>query len=225
MVDEPTKDTIPTIPFKLRLDMFILCESWCGFGLRFEHARQLEINSVKQKLDGTVDQRERSKLANEIDEKRKLLSLVALKGFSMITKAMAALLKGPITDKLEPGLTLDTNSLLSWINAILASPNSAYHDVIRPAIVSLLTYNTANERLFEDIIRQCYSSERASEPKIPHHYFMAIVECVSQHVLLNKYITKILCLALCQIGHESKSIRRGAANLILSIDRFPYLLI
>lgn len=204
MENHPLNRFMPIIPFKLRLDIFILCESWCGFGLRFEHARQMEANSVKLKLDSAADQRARSKLSSQIDQNRKALGLVAL-------KAMVTLLKGPITDNAEPGLTLDINSLLSWINAIISSSSSTYHDIVRPAIVSLLVYNSTNDRLFEDIICHCYTKDS----KLPNQYFLAIIEFVSKNEVSSKYITKILCLALFQIGHESKNIRRGAANVKL----------
>jgi hypothetical protein len=67
--------------FKMRIDLYKLCESWSGFGSRGEHLRETEANVVNKMLDSISDSRERAKLSSTVVEDRKILVSVSIQGF------------------------------------------------------------------------------------------------------------------------------------------------
>ncbi|KAI8911076.1 cell morphogenesis N-terminal-domain-containing protein [Gorgonomyces haynaldii] len=198
------------MPFKLRLDLFNLFQSWCGHGIASEQSREREQIMMTRILDSIKDMRERANLTATMDQQRKKLITGAL-------SAMACLLKGPITSPSDPGLTLDLTSLIVWINSIILSTKGSFRHIANAAIVSLMTFNATNEQLTEELIKQCYVSSK--DVKVTNEYFLALVEFVSCQPVWQGSISKYLCLAIYQIGSEFKYLRTGAARLFLAIDR------
>ncbi|KAL5035352.1 hypothetical protein BDV3_005299 [Batrachochytrium dendrobatidis] len=213
------------IPFALRLELVLLFESWCGFGLNSDMTRDREARMMKVVLEQVKDISLRATVTSTLEEQRKALEAASL-------KSIASLCNGPISSKDNAYLQLDLSRLIIWINAILGSPHVEYHPIARKTIEHLLSNNISNERLIEELLKQCYNHQKKSktdymgthdESKLTLAYFMAFVDLVCrQGRKASISVSKILCLALYNISSDSSQRRKGAARLLLSVDRHMF---
>lgn len=195
------------MPFRLRISLFKLFEVWCGHGSNQEEFKVREKEMIRKIIDQIKDNSQRDKLIQAIDDQVKALNWASL-------NAMASLLRGPITNSMTG---IDVDELISWINAVLESKEKKYYQIGKSAIVSLIAFNPANVSLCEAIINQCYSSSNSLD--VAHEYFMALVMLVVEHETWQSMLIKLLCLALFQIGNDYQFIRKGAARLLIALDR------
>ncbi|KAH9273162.1 hypothetical protein BASA83_004451 [Batrachochytrium salamandrivorans] len=216
-------ETVETyIPFALRLEIFFLFDSWCGFGLSSDMTRDREARMMKVVLEQVKDITLRATVTSTLEEQRKALEVASL-------KAISSLCNGTISSRDNAYLQLDLTRLIAWINAILESAHTEYHPIARKAIENLLSNNVGNERLTEELLQQCYHHQTQTstgmigaqeESKITLCYFMAFVDLVGRRGPAVPISTaKIICLALYHITSDSAQRRKGAARLLLSIDR------
>nr|KAJ3422130.1 Cell morphogenesis protein PAG1 [Polyrhizophydium stewartii] len=199
------------VPFALRLELLQLFERWCGFGRHGDHTREREARMMKNVLDQIKDAPQRGTIIMTMEDQRKALEEASL-------RAMASLCNGAMASRDNAQLQFDLPRLTAWINAVLESSLSQYHHIARKAIEHVLTHNASNERLTEAFLRECYMA--SDESRVTLGYFMAFVDLVGRMgSSLPIAPTKILCLALYQISSESAQRRKGAARLLLALER------
>ncbi|KAJ3276521.1 Cell morphogenesis protein PAG1 [Terramyces sp. JEL0728] len=201
-------------PFKLRLELFTLFESWSGHGVESEKSRQREANMIGNVLDNIKDINERATLGNKMEVYRRSVQLVSL-------KALAVLCKGPLTHASEPNLAFDINRLISLINSLLESPLPRYNLIGRSAIENILAFNQTSEDLFERIVQNSYTTSEDSSraASITVGNFLALVDLISKQDNWKHSHAKIVCLAIFHIASDDLVLRRGASRLLHAIDQ------
>jgi hypothetical protein len=130
---------------------------------------------------------------------------------------MASLCKGPLEHFSEPSISFEMDRLSAWINQLLDSPQTRYRNIARIAIENILLYNMNSESFFDQILENCYS--HLSSCNITAGYFLSLVDLLARNENWDHPIPKVVCLALYHMCSENATIRKGAARLLLIIDK------
>ncbi|KAJ3185369.1 Cell morphogenesis protein PAG1 [Gaertneriomyces sp. JEL0708] len=198
------------LPFDVRVSLFRLFEQWCGYGQFSSRTRDREAKMMLAVLDQVKDIRERGALTSTMEEQRKALETASL-------KAMAALCKGPVVNPRDTQAAgLELRSLITWIDAIFASPDDKFHVIARAALEALLSHNGKNSELLNDVIRQCYVGDVNSN--VTQGYFMAVVDICVRDESYPCSPARMCALALFKAGDPNLHIRRGAVRLLRALE-------
>jgi hypothetical protein len=107
--------------------------------------------------------------------------------------------------------------LTAWMNQLLDSPQSRYRTIARSAIENILSFNINSEAFFEHILENCYSHQPASN--ITAGYFLGMVDLLARKEKWDHPVPKIVCLTLYHMCNDNITIRKGAARLLLILDK------
>ncbi|KKY27489.1 putative cell morphogenesis protein [Phaeomoniella chlamydospora] len=205
-----TNEPARWMPFESRKSAFALMEEWCGYS---PHQTQIAQREDAMKQAAIANQNEAGERANftaSIEIERRHLKVAAL-------SAMATLCQGPISITTENQVVLSFHvpRMLSWIEAIFATPADRYQIIGRRALKNLVVYNREFPALLEHSIDRCYAS---NSPKIFESYFKVITEVLIEHSDYQLPFWRVLALVLFTLGSENRDIRMHSAKLLRILE-------
>ncbi|KAK6455792.1 transcriptional activator leucine zipper [Scheffersomyces xylosifermentans] len=203
------------LPFEARIGCFNYLKEWCGYGDSSYIAEDRYNAMVKH----VAHQKEVTSAAAILEVERKSLQFAAL-------SCMAVLCSGHIKQQIQvPGklavMSFDIPSLMNWIHALFASENDRAHDTGKLALRNILTLNLDNPEIYEEVIKECYTSQESL--KTTESYFTIFVdiflksEAESEHLSRTPY--DLLCLANFLVGHDNYEVRFAAMKLVKFLEQ------
>jgi hypothetical protein len=197
------------MPFELRMALYQLFQTWCGYGQLAANTREREARMMQVILDQVRDMKERGTLTTMMEDQRKALEVVSL-------KAMASLCHGPLIHASMSSIRFNLHSLLTWIDSIFMSKDVKLHVFAQLALEYMLSSNTDNPELWDLTLKRCYSERPDSTVSIG--IFLVLVDIFCRNKPHPCSLTKLIVLALYKIGDFSPVVRKAAARLVVLID-------
>ncbi|KAJ3135392.1 Cell morphogenesis protein PAG1 [Physocladia obscura] len=213
------------IPFEARVNLFVLFESWSGFGKNSAVYGERQSKSMIRALEAMVSRNSRdpNKLAENMNKQRAVLQMSAL-------KAMSSILHGPMSDP-SSRLEFSLPDLLFWINDLHNSQRDEFHEIACFATQGLLIYNGSSEDLMTAVLRECYVGSDSSisgsnvyfnslvniytggqkEPIIPSHI------CTGVHPTFPCATPRLISLCFFKAGDPDLEVRNKAMRLFRSV--------
>ena len=197
------------LPFELRMGLFRLFETWCGYGPLADSTRDREAKMMLHVLDQVKDTRERGNLTIMMEDQRKALEVASL-------KAMASLCYGPLVHASTLTIRFNHHTVISWIESIFASADLKLHPIAQLSLEYVLTSNVDHHELWDLVIRRCYTEKVDSQVAVG--FFLVLVDIFCRNGPHPCSITKLCTLALYKIGDRNLNVRKAAARLVISLD-------
>ena len=195
--------------FELRLGLFRLLETWCGYGELSNLTRNREAQLMNQVLGQVRDITERASLTTLMEDQRMSLETASL-------KAMCALSFGPLTHAIIRANTFDLPNIIKWIKSIFSAPDRKIHPIAHLALDRILSSNSDDIDLWNLVINECYI-EPQNNASIG--FFLVISDLLSQNKPNPLSLEKICILTLYKIGHPEWTVRKAAACLFTRLDQ------
>lgn len=198
------------IPFEARIGCFNFLREWCGFGDSSEITEDRYTAMIKR-----VGQLKEAATAAAILEIEK----TALQ-FSALS-CMAVLCSGPMKQQIEvPGklavISFDIPALMNWIYSLLSSTNERAEEIGKQALKNVLILNINNSEVYQDIVKQCYSSHQSL--KVTENYFTTFVDVFMEHRKMDEPPYDIFCLSTFLVGCDKYEVRFFAMKLLKFIE-------
>lgn len=197
------------IPFDLKLGLFRLCETWCGYGELSKLTRDREAYLMNQVLDQVKDINERAALTMLMEDQRMSLEIASL-------KAMCALSYGPLSHASIPANTFDLPNIIKWIKSIFSAPDSKIHPIAHLSLEHILSSNLEDEDLWNLVINECYNNP---EDFTTVGFFLVLADMLYKNRPNPCSLAKICTLALYKIGDPDFTVRKAAAHLFTRLDQ------
>lgn len=208
------------MPFELRMALYQLFQTWCGYGQLAANTREREARMMQVILDQVRDMKERGTLTTMMEDQRKALEIASL-------KAMASLCHGPLIHASMPTIRFNLHSLLTWIDSIFMSKDVKLHAFAQLALEYMLSSNTDNPELWDLTLKRCYSERPDSVVSI--RVFLVLVDIFCRNKPHPCSLQKLIVLALYKIGDFSPIVRKAAGRLVILVVKqlgglhVPYL--
>ncbi|EGW31287.1 transcriptional activator leucine zipper [Spathaspora passalidarum NRRL Y-27907] len=205
------------LPFEARIGCFNYLKEWSGYGQSSgitEDRYNLILSNINQQMS-----KDKASAVAILELERKRLQTAAL-------SCMAVLCSGEIKQKIEvPGnlavVTFDIPGIMNWIRALFDSDGDRINEIGKTALNNILERNFDNTEVYDEVIKQCFSSE--DNARITKSYF-----CIFVDVFIKKHVVSsgedqipydLVCLAAFLVGHESIEVRRSAMMLLKFVEQ------
>ncbi|KAJ1919586.1 Cell morphogenesis protein PAG1 [Tieghemiomyces parasiticus] len=210
------RDPGDPFPFKMRVSLFRLFETWGGFGQHSEATREREAAMIGHVLDKYHDVLERGVMASLMEDERTALEGAAL-------RAMATLCRGPVVRPaaVKAGQSFNLEQLFGWVEAVFDSPDRRVHRIAKHSVEWLLAFNKDHPLVLREVVRLCYHGDPARP--CTRGYFMALKKTLAGDPEYPYASHVVLPLALLKLGDLSPGIRHAAFRLLQAIERRFFL--
>lgn len=192
-------------PFEARIGCFNYLKEWSLVG-EFEDIAEDRYRTMVNK----ANQKEVTAATIEIEKK-------AFQHASL--SCMAVLCSGPVKQEIElPGqvavMSFDIPGVMAWIHSLFSSDQVHLHDIGKSALSNLLAQNFHVKEIYQEVVRQCYTSQKRSGAT--GCYFVVFAENYMKRSIAEDQEKpyEVLCLSTYLVGNESYNVRSVAVELL-----------
>ena len=198
------------LPFEARIGCFNYLKEWCGYGDASTIAED-RYNSMIKKVGHNKDVASATAI---LEVEKKALQFSSL-------SCMAVLCSGQIKQEIQfPGklavMSFDIPALLNWIHALFASEDDRAHEIGKVALRNIITLNMDNNDIYQEVIKECYSSQDSS--RTTESYFTIFVDVYLKSVNPEETPYDLVCLATFLIGHDNYEVRLASMKLLKALE-------
>lgn len=199
------------LPFEARIGCFNFLNEWCGYGTAsgiFEE-RYAIMNQVAQQS------KEPATVVGILDLEKTQLQFATL-------SCMATICTGPLEQHITmPGrnavISFDIKSVMSWVHEVIISDKAKVQAIGRKALQNILEHNINNNEIFDEVLKQCYSS--ANPTQVREIYFTNMTTAFMKHRTLNSMPYDVFSMATFLVGTDSYETRLAAIKCIKFIEQ------
>ena len=195
--------------FELRMGLYRLFETWCGYGELSKQTRDREAYLMNQVLEQVKDINERASLTSMMEDQRMMLEVASL-------KAMCALSFGPLSHASITTNKFELSTIFNWIKSVFSAPDAKIHHIAHLSLDRTLSSNSEDEELWSLVVNECYIDP---EDKTSLGFFLVLADLICQNKPTPCSLARLCTLTLYKIGKSEFKVRNAAARVFARLDQ------